>query len=584
MLNSYKLWMIGLCLMVSTVAWAAVEVNVVDFGAKAGDGSDTTLAVRKALEKCRLFPEARLVFPKGRYDFWPDMAQEKYYFISNNDEGLKRIAFPVLGFESLEIDGQGAEFMFHGYLNPFVVEDSKNITLRNFSIDFERTFHSEAKILGYDDKGMDVEIPEQFPYEIDNHILVFTDGRNRSERKTTTTSHKVFYPFSSLLEFDVKRRETAFKAHDFWVGSGLSVEDLGNRRVRLIKPGLKGTPGNILVFGSLYRKVPGFTLTDSVGLNLENINIYHCGGMGVIGQRSGDIRLHQVNVTPPPGSGRIISVTADATHYVNCFGKIEMSHCLFENQKDDPSNIHGIYAKVVQQLAPNEIVVQLVHAQQFGFDFIQTGKDLELVHGPSLITYGQAHVKGVERYNKEFTRVVLTDPLPDEFELGDAVAEIRDYPELHIHHCKMRGNRARGFLLNCRGKTVIEDNIFNVPGTALLFEGDARFWFEQAGVRDCVIRNNLFDNCNYGVWGRATIEVAAGIEETYRAKSRYNRNILIEGNTFRCYDHYPVLKAYSVDGLVFRNNTIEYTNEYPSQNLNLDTFEITDCDNVLIEK
>jgi nitrous oxidase accessory protein NosD len=180
--------------------------------------------------------------------------------------------------------------------------------------------------------------------------------------------------------------------------------------------------------------------------------------------------------------------------------------------------------------------------------------------------------------------VVLTENLPEEFELGDAVAEIRDYPELHIHDCKMRGNRARGFLLNCRGKTLIENNIFNVPGTALLFEGDARFWFEQAGVRDCVIRNNLFDNCNYGVWGRATIEVAAGIEEKYRAKSRYNRNILIEGNTFRCFDHYPVLKAYSVNGLVFRNNTIEYTHEYPSQNLNFDTFEITDCDNVLIEK
>lgn len=37
MLNSYKLWMIGFCLMASTVAWAAVEVNVADFGAKAGD-------------------------------------------------------------------------------------------------------------------------------------------------------------------------------------------------------------------------------------------------------------------------------------------------------------------------------------------------------------------------------------------------------------------------------------------------------------------------------------------------------------------------------------------------------------------
>ena len=102
-------------------------------------------------------------------------------------------------------------------------------------------------------------------------------------------------------------------------------------------------------------------------------------------------------------------------------------------------------------------------------------------------------------------------------------------------------------------------------------------------MRDCVIRNNVFDNCNYGVWGKATIEVGAGIEKEYRAKSRYNRNILIEGNTFRAFDRYSQIVAYSIAGLTIRNNTIEYTQDYPTRSLDSKPFAITDCDNVVIE-
>jgi len=572
---------IGLHLVVNGLVWAITTINITDYGAKANNSSDITPAIRAAIETCRKLDAARIIFPKGRYDFWPDMANERYYFISNNDEGLKRIAFLLNGFDNLEIDGQGSLFIFHGYVNPFILDQSKNITLKNFSIDFERTFHSEAEILENHERGLDVKILEQFPYEIQNGILVFTDGGTGIER-TTTTSRKVYFPYGSLLEYDFQKRETAFMANDYWVPSGLSVEPLGDRKVRLLLPTLKGTPGNVLVFGPLYRQIPGITISDCNGVTLDSVTIYHCGGMGVIAQRSGNILLDRVTVTPPPDSKRMISVTADATHFVNCFGKIEMRYCLFENQIDDPSNIHGIYAKIIRQPKEDEIIVQLVHPQQFGFDLVKSGEHLELVHGPSLMTYGAAQVKSVEYFNKEFIRIQFTQTLPNDLKPGDAVASLGNYPELYIQHCIMRGNRARGFLLNNRGKTIVEYNYFHVPGSAILFEGDARFWFEQAGVRDCVIRNNVFDNCNYGVWGEATIEVAAGITEEYRDKSRYNRNIVIEKNLFYVFDHHPIVKAYSIDGLIIRNNTIEHTNAYSSRNLNSNPFVITDSDNITI--
>jgi len=131
---------------------------------------------------------------------------------------------------------------------------------------------------------------------------------------------------------------------------------------------------------------------------------------------------------------------------------------------------------------------------------------------------------------------------------------------------------------------VVEDNLFHVPGAAILFEGDARHWFEQAGVRDVVIRNNTFDNCNYGVWGTACIEVRSGIVEEFRATSRYNRNIRIEDNVFKVFGNTALLGIYSVDGLMFKGNRLERTTAYPARpGPPAPMFNVVNSDNIQTE-
>ena len=584
--NRFMKYWVGAVICVPFLCVYAADVRVIraaDYGARPDDGIDDTPAIRLALEATRGKP-SRVVFEKGTYDLYRDRANERYLFISNNDEGLKRIAFNLTGMKDLEIDGQGSEFMFNGFICPFVLDNSKNITLKNFSVDFLRTFHSEGKILAIHEDGVDLEFSEAFQFDIRNGVLVFTGGEKNNEPQTTVKSREVLYPYGSLLEFDAEKRETAYMAKDYWASGGIPARRLVGRQIRLLLPNLKATPGNILVFGAGARDVPGFTVSDSSDVKLANINLYHCGGMGVIAQRSRNIELDHFNVTPAPGSGRIISATADATHFVNCSGKITMGNCLFENQKDDATNIHGIYARVARLIAPDAIEVQLIHPQQHGFDFIVPGGKLELVHGASLIAYGEAIVKAVERVNKEFTRVTLSKSLPAECVVGDVVASCDGYPETWIHHCTIRNNRARGILLGSRAKMLIEDNVFHTPGAAILLEGDGRFWYEQAGVRDLVIRRNTFDNCNFGVWGKACIEVGSGIEKECRATSRYNRNIRIEDNLFRVFGNAPLLGMYSVDGLVFKGNRLERTATYPAKpGTPPHMFEVVESDNVQVE-
>ncbi len=564
---------------------AAVAIDMSQLGART-DGSDTTPVVRAALEAVKEGRATKLVFPPGRYDFLPDRASEEYLFVSNNDEGLKRIAFPLRGLEDIEIDGGGSSFVFHGHTVPFLIEDSKRVTLKNFSVDFDRPFHSEGKVLATTPEHVDLEIAKEFPHEIRNGVLVFTNGRKVTGPATTVTSGEILYPYGSLLAFDPVKRETAFMAKDkYGVGEGIAADKLGADRVRLRIPGVSAKPGNVLVFSPRGREVPGFVISDSSGVSLEDIRLHHCGGMGVIAQRSGDVFLNRLHVMPPPGGKRIVSTTADATHFVNCKGRIEMVDCRFEQQKDDATNVHGLYAKITEIMAPDRFEVALIHPQQAGVDFIKSGTRLELNDGPSLREEGFAVVKSAERLNKHRTIVTIEGTLPEGVTVGDSVADAdANTAEVLIRNCTLRGNRARGILLGSRGKMVIEGNIFHVPGAAILFEGDSRFWFEQAGVRDVVIRGNTFDNCNYGVWGTGCIQVGSGIDEEFRSVSRYNRNIRIENNLFRSFSRLPLLAMYSVDGLTFTGNRLERTDAYPApEGGEWRMFDITDSDNVKVE-
>jgi hypothetical protein len=549
-------------------ARASATVTIAEFGAHADDGRDATPAVKRALAHCMKVGATSLIFEAGRYDFWPDQAGEHYLFVTNNDEGLRRVAFSLSGGKSLCVDGRGATFIFHGGIIPFVLQGTEGVVLKNFTIDWARPFHSELLIeSARDGRHLEVSVPPEYPYLIDRGTLVFVD------------ENKQRVPTGDILAFDPVRKETAFMARDQGRKSGLRAEEIGPRRLRLDET-LLGTPGEVLVVTQGHRLYPAIVLSDARDTTVSEVIIHHAGGMGVVAQRSRNITLDRVQVRA--SGSRVCSLNADATHFANCSGKIVIDHCVFENQMDDAANVHGIYTRVMRRLDERSVEVKLMHPQQWGFDYIIPGSRLEMVHSPSLVTYAQGMVKSTERVNKEYTVVTFEQPLPSDLTVGDVLADVEAQPEVLISHCIIGRNRARGILLGSRGKIVVEENVFHTPGAAILLEGDGRYWYEQAGVRDLTIRRNHFENCNYGVWGKAVIEVGSGIEEKERSGSRYNRNVRIEDNIFTVFDP-RLVRAYSVDGLFFRGNRIVGSTVYPAQHAGQPAIDVSASDNTDIE-
>ena len=64
-----------------------------------------------------------------------------------NGGGDKKTPIPLIGRKNITIDGGNSDFVFHGMITPCIVSDSKNITLENFTIGFDRPFHTEAEVV-----------------------------------------------------------------------------------------------------------------------------------------------------------------------------------------------------------------------------------------------------------------------------------------------------------------------------------------------------------------------------------------------------------------------------------------------------
>ena len=472
------------------------------------------------------------------------------------------------------VRGQNTTLLFTDFMSPFSLQDCADITISGINIDFTHTFHSEGIIRGVGDGWLDLEFPADYRIGLDNGCLYIMDS------EWTT------YPFGNMLEYDPVKDEVAFNASDYWLSrQTLPAEQVGDRLYRLYKKDITATVGNVMVLGAAKRINPGFFIADSHDILIRDVNLYHCGGMGVIAQMSRNIELNHLVIVPSPGKGRVVSITADATHFVNCSGYIRMIDCTFRNQKDDDTNIHGLYMGIDRQTSPRSLQLSWRNDAQQGLQFLRPGMTVEIVRNKTMTQFCRATVKSVEVLNKLITNVTFTTDLPEGIEPDMVVAQDDAYPDVLISGCTFSGNRARGLLIGSRGKVVIEKNYFHIPGAAILFEGDGNYWFEQSGVRDVTIRDNVFENCNFGyrVWGNACISVGSGVADRTSGEC-YHHGITIEDNTFRVFDP-RILYLYSVDGLTFRGNRIEMTTDYPYLRGTTEHFRVLDdCKNINIQE
>jgi hypothetical protein len=565
------------------------QISINDFYFKEKHGIDYTLAVSSALELARGVENPVLSFTKGTYHFYPDHAFKGFFAPSNNDASIKAVTFPILKYENLVIDANESDFVFHGRISPFVVEDSNSITIRNFSIDYERPFYSQGKIMASTQGYLDLDIQkEKFPFRVENKLgkIIFI-----GENWENDLSNQVVL----FQEYDEKTKAPGYNAQVFLCTIGdklnqtnlpaqsleLKAEELENGLVRLWGDYSKYLfiTGNILTISHENRENSAVFLKDSKNISVENVTIHHAPSMGIIAQTTENINIDGLVVALNEHSRGLLTINADATHFVNCSGLIKIENSVMENMNDDGVNIHGIYTVLRDILAPDTFTTELIHFQQHGVNIYKKHDKIAIMCSQGFNKLCEAEIESAEFIKNNLIKIRITQNLSEAIKPGDVVDNFSRMPEVEIRGCRTGKNRPRGFLLTTPKRVLIENNTFSNSLYAIHIAGDTTYWFESGQVNDVTIKENTFNDCCYAGGDfviAVTPEFKRGENELF-----FHRNISIINNTFCTFDD-DLLYAYSADGLVFSGNRYHKTNTYKSRKDDDVQVSLKDCKNAMI--
>ncbi len=489
---------------------------------------------------------ANVIFPKGRYDFWPDKP------------GATATAFCINNARKLRLDGGGSTFVFHGLMNPFKITRSEDVRLSDFSVDWDRPFITQGRIAGVTDESVDIEIDKaQYPYVIESGRAWFTG----EDWKRGVDGYNILY--------DKTTKEIVYKTHDNPLGMDFNkrAEELKPGVVRFYgKPKIKPEIGTYIALNHGRYLVVCFEISRCKDVILKDITVNHSLSHGVFAARTENLTLDAFNIAANELKGRVFSSVADGFHLMNCKGDVVIENCAHTGLGDDFLNTHGRNCVVQKRL--NDCTVRAT-----GADCTDVGDDVWLLRkgeAQRCEVYRVGSVKHVRVGDKWGQEVTFSKPLPADFKEGDFFENKTWNATLTMRHCKiLKCHRARGILVTTPEKVVIEKNLFRTAGAAILIEGDTDFWFESGANRNVLIRDNVFEDCltsgcetgGRWEWGEAIITITPSQKPDSVESEPYHRNIRIDGNTFKTFD-IPIVRARSVRGLTFKNNTIEHTATY----------------------
>ena len=508
---------------------------------------DFALNIRKLIAYCKENGENGIVFPKDTYRISGALAEERYLYISNHDNGYRNVLFIIEDMKDFTLDFSGSELIIEDSSIPFAIMNSENITVKNVSVRTENPTSSYGYVTECSENGFTFRITGGSPIVLRGSALA----------TTTKNSRKIYYDRLNAWDKDTGYMTPEFPDLGlFGVPFSKTTDENGNVSFTTVSPyyynsGLKAGDKISLDTGS--RESAGIYIAYSENIKIEGFTRYNGAGMGVIAQVSKDIEISDMKILPFGDS--CFSICADATHFVHCYGLIHIHDSHFEGQLDDALNVHGIYLRIADK-DEDSLLLKFMHCQAQGIDFIKKGDVLETCDADSLIPKKCYTVKDVEKINAGYLRVYIEGGTED-IAVGDNVTEVSRTPEVIFENCTLKNNRARGMLLASAGKTIIRNTLFDNPGAPIKFESDGTLWFESGGVKDVLITGNTFTNCMYvkNSWGsKALIDVMR--RPKFEEGKYFHKKIEVSDNTFiNC--HRPAASVNNTEEFIFRNNKFE---------------------------
>ena len=524
-------------------------------------------------------------FDRRRYDFYEAKSTSRPCFVSNHEQtGTKHIAMCLENRANLVLDGNGAEFIFHGTVIPLALLNTENCQLKNFSIDYQYPQLHQLVIENVNTKRNEftVKIDPPEDYFIKNNNQLFFQHENNPQ-----------HPMRYLMTFNADGR-LGWNLPDRCFNPEL-ITPLPEHRLKLSNWFHPGQAGDILVLRPNGRPTPGIFLHHCRDTRLENVTIHYAFGMGLLAQLCENIHLNQFQVRRSHRtSPRYFTTQADATHFSGCKGKIVSENGFYESMADDAINVHGTYLQIQRQIDSHSVVASYMHNESYGFDWGEPGDEVRLIRAknmeylPEILPISQIFpIDAATGCGAKQFKILFSTPLPrlpDNEKYG--LENFTWMPSVEFRCNVIRHNRARGALFSTVKPIICENNLFDhTHGSAILLCGDCNGWFESSSCGDVVIRGNHFVNAltaNYQ-FTEGVISICPAIPDLTTHTHYFHRNIEINNNEFDIFDA-QLLYAKSTENLRFANNVIRKNQDFTPFHPNKFMFKFEHVKNVVISE
>lgn len=529
------------------------------------------------------------------YHFSPENAYEGEIYPSNNDGGIRKVGMCIRDKKNITIDGNGAKLTFHGWMSPIIIENSANIVLKNFTIDFAEPFLYQAVVAASTDRGLELRINKDiFPYTVQNKNVIWHTFAGDSEPRriyifdydndSSTGRKKYIMTGMAIGKFADEHKDSE------WVHSPITDMDYPQF---LLFDAYEKENGNLLLkyrpnSSSLYyppdsrlvlmvhntsRTADTIFVDRSKDVAFENITVHRGPAMGIIAQCTQNISVKNFRIQVNKERGDLITTTADSMMFVDCKGDISIHDCYVSDSLDDGLNVHSTYVQV-KSISKNTVIAGLMHPQQKGYNPFSAGDKAAFTDNETMeIVFTGNVVSSKISEDKESLEITFDAPVPAYVKAGNVIENISAQPNVEVMNTEYY--RSTAILIGTSGKVRFINNKVNTRVGSIRIKDDPSVWYESGRTTDFLIENNTFYHC--GEWSAdCLIQILTRCTQLSVPFAPVHKNIRILNNTF-IGTNKELLRANYVDGLVFAKN--KYYLERKETGIGSDA--VVDCGNCI---
>ena len=470
--------------------------------------------------------ETVIELEKGDYYFKRSGSEKMKIFSSGGRSCENFVLFPIDGIKNLTIEGNGSQFIYCDRVQPFLIKNSENITLRNFSTEYSFYRYAFAEIISNNEDGFEVILNEkEFDYFVEDGFLNFVCGEDILSTKNRQISVRGFEPVKTGVKFlRVGNSEAPFNgaAPNVYVdavktekGVFFKFREENNCKPEYLK-------GDIIILSyDGAREAQAFYCEFSKNITLENVCIHRNGGMGFVADICENIMLDKYQILKKEGRKEYFTSTADGIYLTNCSGDFTLKNSYISDTYDDAINVHGYYTKIEEVISPKKVKLSYFHPAHWGLIPCLVG---DKVHISDQNTLNEECVLEVEdiSYDCDRNNIVVSFKEEANLKVGMLIENPDRTPNVLIENNVIK--KSPHMRLSARNM-VIKNNYLELENCDIYIHDLIEFWGESGAIEKVEISGNKF-----GSSGITNISV-----NSYRPhdSNRLHEKIIIKDNMFK---------------------------------------------------